>query len=161
MLAFLTYPLALQYLTQLYRNKQTLNNCARLTGLTLKRDKNETTLPFRPFSIFIHKKQHSNPLNPTETVRSLVLEVWYPAAANTVPATSYENEARSGAKFDLLGNASRDVAFKVTDTKYPVVVVSLGYTAYRTIMNRATDQQFALEWLSSSEFAESVDTSKS
>ena len=90
-----------------------------------------------------------------------MLEVWYPAAANTVPATSYENEARSGAKFDLLGNASRDVAFKVTDTKYPVVVVSLGYTGYRTIMNRATDQQFALEWLSSSEFAESVDTSKS
>ncbi|MDM7859220.1 dienelactone hydrolase family protein [Alteromonas sp. ASW11-36] len=147
--------------------------------------------------------QHSNPLDPTETERTLVFEIWYPAAANTAPNTSYENEARSGATFNLLANAARDVAIKNDQDKYPVVVISHGYTGYRTIMfhiaehlashgyvvvgvdhtdstnadvdftvnpgsgflstlmNRATDQQFALEWLATSEFAEHVDTSKS
>lgn len=68
--------------------------------------------------------------------RHLTLEIWYPAAADKTQAlTSYENQSRSGVPFSLQAAAMRDVpVLQNTKTKYPLVVLSHGYTGYRTIM---------------------------
>ncbi|RDV29412.1 acetylhydrolase [Alteromonas aestuariivivens] len=67
------------------------------------------------------------------TDRSLKLEIWYPAAESTQPA-EYINETRSGRVFSVQAGASRDVAVAGGAQKFPVVVLSHGYTGYRTIM---------------------------
>ncbi|MFN6971875.1 MAG: alpha/beta hydrolase family protein [Rheinheimera sp.] len=68
--------------------------------------------------------------------RKLTLEIWYPAATDTSKAfTSYENQGRSGVPFSLQATAMRDVpVLKNGKEKYPLVVLSHGYTGYRTIM---------------------------
>lgn len=68
--------------------------------------------------------------------RKLTLEIWYPAATDTSKTfTSYENQSRSGIPFSLQASAMRDVpVLKSTKEKYPLVVLSHGYTGYRTIM---------------------------
>ncbi|WP_338519802.1 alpha/beta hydrolase family protein [Alteromonas gracilis] len=66
--------------------------------------------------------------------RSLTLEVWYPTAETTTLAT-YSDETRSGKTFEIQANAYRDVAIAESETKYPVVVISHGYTGYRTLMH--------------------------
>jgi predicted dienelactone hydrolase len=67
--------------------------------------------------------------------RPLKLEIWYPAAANAkTPLTSYQNQSRSGVKFNLQAAAMRDVPVLKSSDKYPLVVLSHGYTGYRTIM---------------------------
>jgi len=68
--------------------------------------------------------------------RSLTLEIWYPAAADATAAfTSYENQSRSGVPFSLQARAMRDVpVLKTGKEKFPLVVLSHGYTGYRTIM---------------------------
>ena len=67
--------------------------------------------------------------------RSLTLEVWYPAAPDksAAPAT-YENKTRGHREFELQGVSFRDAAFQNTREKYPLIVLSHGYTGYRTIM---------------------------
>lgn len=64
--------------------------------------------------------------------RSLTLEVWYPAEAGTDKAT-YENVTRLNQPFSLRGEAFRE-AKALTEGSYPLVVLSHGYTGYRTIM---------------------------
>ncbi|MFT5277410.1 MAG: putative dienelactone hydrolase [Glaciecola sp.] len=67
--------------------------------------------------------------------RSLKIEVWYPADfKDGTPLTSYENETRLAKKFSIQANAARDVTPMVSESKYPVVVISHGYTGYRQIM---------------------------
>ncbi|GFD90422.1 hypothetical protein KUL152_26480 [Tenacibaculum sp. KUL152] len=66
--------------------------------------------------------------------RSLMLEVWYPTKEETA-LTQYSDETRSGITFEVQANAYRDVAIAKTDTKYPVIVISHGYTGYRTLMH--------------------------
>ncbi|WP_414829374.1 alpha/beta hydrolase family protein [Alteromonas sp. H39] len=65
--------------------------------------------------------------------RHLKLQVWYPAQATTNQAI-YENQTRSGKPFALQGNAYRDAEIASSETSYPVVILSHGYTGYRTIM---------------------------
>jgi len=64
--------------------------------------------------------------------RPLRLEVWYPAR-QAAALTSYQNQSRSGVPFSLQANASRDSAIDQS-AKFPLVVLSHGYTGYRTIM---------------------------
>lgn len=67
--------------------------------------------------------------------RSLVVEVWYPAAATeTLKPARYENQTRLGKHFSLLGSAYRDAPLLQKDKKTPLVVISHGYTGYRTLM---------------------------
>lgn len=66
--------------------------------------------------------------------RPLTLEVWYPAKPGQQPSASYENETRSGKAFSILGDAQRDAEVLVGEERYPVVVLSHGYTGYRAIM---------------------------
>ena len=66
--------------------------------------------------------------------RTLTLEVWYPTSESGA-LTTYNDETRSGQKFEIQANAYRDVAIAKNENKYPVVVISHGYTGYRTIMH--------------------------
>lgn len=68
-----------------------------------------------------------------EVERSLTLEVWYPAASSAQKAT-YVNETRSGQVFEVQADASRDTPIADADTDFPVIVISHGYTGYRTLM---------------------------
>ncbi len=65
--------------------------------------------------------------------RKLTLEVWYPAEAEGELAV-YDNETRSGIPFSIQGSAYRDSEVAVSEAKFPVIVLSHGYTGYRTIM---------------------------
>lgn len=77
-----------------------------------------------------------DPLTQGPKARHLTLEIWYPAAQDPAkPLTSYQNQSRSGVPFNLQAGAMRDVpVLKNDQEKYPLVVLSHGYTGYRTIM---------------------------
>ncbi|MGB3724915.1 MAG: acetylhydrolase [Glaciecola sp.] len=82
----------------------------------------------------ITNNEHVNPFTQQIEPRKLKLEVWYPSSAKSkVHKTSYENELRSGRSFSIQANASRDVALNDSEN-WPLVVLSHGYTGYRTIM---------------------------
>lgn len=74
-----------------------------------------------------------NDIAGNEVERSLTLEVWYPAASSAQKAT-YINETRSGQVFEVQADASRDAPIAAADTDFPVIVISHGYTGYRTLM---------------------------
>ena len=65
--------------------------------------------------------------------RELTLEVWYPSEKGDATAV-YINETRSGQEFEIQGDAYRDAPVAKNDSRYPVIVVSHGYTGYRTLM---------------------------
>lgn len=65
--------------------------------------------------------------------RSLTIEVWYPSLAKG-QGTQYVNETRSGKPFSISTEAMRDVAIAEHGEAFPVVVLSHGYTGYRTLM---------------------------
>lgn len=66
--------------------------------------------------------------------RPLTFEVWYPTQniADASPAV-YHNQTRLGKPFSIQGTAIRD-AKPNDEQKFPLVVLSHGYTGYRTIM---------------------------
>lgn len=71
--------------------------------------------------------------------RKLTLEVWYPANKDeNRKRAHYKNVTRSHKPFMIQGNAYRNAAFvqnkNTTDKKFPLVVLSHGYTGYRTLM---------------------------
>ncbi|MDT8429434.1 MAG: dienelactone hydrolase [Pseudomonadales bacterium] len=66
--------------------------------------------------------------------RKVTLEIWYPAAQASAEAAVYQNETRTGRPFAVLGTASRDAALAAGNKTYPVVILSHGYTGYRSIM---------------------------
>lgn len=66
--------------------------------------------------------------------RSLTLEAWYPAIAKKDSELAvYRDQTRSGKQFALQGNAYRNATIN-HEEKYPLVVISHGYTGYRTMM---------------------------
>lgn len=76
-----------------------------------------------------------DPATQSIKARPLTLEIWYPAVKDPAQQkTSYKNQSRSGASFQLQASAMRDVPVRKGDEKYPLVVLSHGYTGYRTIM---------------------------
>jgi predicted dienelactone hydrolase len=69
--------------------------------------------------------------------RNLTIEVWYPSLANENKVkTSYNNVTRTGIPFSLQADAIRDAKIiqPKGESKYPLVVISHGYTGYRTLM---------------------------
>lgn len=75
-----------------------------------------------------------DPATQSNHDRTLKVEVWYPAADTAKnKLTTYTNQTRTGKKFTLQADAMRDVAIN-TKQRYPVIVLSHGYTGYRTIM---------------------------
>lgn len=66
--------------------------------------------------------------------RSLTLEVWYPSKINSKSQkATYKNITRLHKPFELQGDAYRN-ASAIKEGKFPLVVLSHGYTGYRTIM---------------------------
>ena len=64
----------------------------------------------------------------------MTLEVWYPAVIkDTDIQTTYENVSRTHKAFSIQGHSVRDAKTNPEKT-YPLVVLSHGYTGYRTIM---------------------------
>ena len=74
-----------------------------------------------------------------ETDRHITVEVWYPAAVDADAAhasyvhANYVNETRSETPFRIAGRAFRDAPARHSGS-YPLVVLSHGYTGYRTLM---------------------------
>jgi predicted dienelactone hydrolase len=67
--------------------------------------------------------------------RVLTVEVWYPAAAGTVPGGSYSALLRDGVtSVELLGRAARD-AVPLAGAVYPLVILSHGYPGNRFLMS--------------------------
>lgn len=67
--------------------------------------------------------------------RPLTLEVWYPAAPHEgATQATYKNMTRGHNEFELQGVSYRDAEMGASGDKYPLVVLSHGYTGYRTIM---------------------------
>ena len=72
-------------------------------------------------------------INGGKEPRALNVEVWYPTAQHQKNST-YENQTRNGKPFSISADVARDADILASDTTYPVVVLSHGYTGYRTIM---------------------------
>ncbi len=71
---------------------------------------------------------------PNVATRRLVLEMWYPAAGTTgASQAEYSDVTRLHKPFTVLGDAWRD-ADPAEGESFPLVVLSHGYTGYRTIM---------------------------
>jgi len=67
--------------------------------------------------------------------RSLVLEIWYPTSQNqNGPMAHYDNETRLGQAFSLQGSAYRDAPVFKGAKPIPLIVLSHGYTGYRSLM---------------------------
>ncbi len=67
--------------------------------------------------------------------RSLTVEIWYPSTAKRPKnVASYSDETRSGKPFTIQGSAYRDIGFSEKTSKFPLLVMSHGYTGYRTMM---------------------------
>lgn len=69
--------------------------------------------------------------------RLLKVEIWYPTPDTpSSKRATYDNQTRSGISFSLQGKAYRDQAVLVASNgeKYPLIVLSHGYTGYRSIM---------------------------
>jgi len=67
--------------------------------------------------------------------RSLTLEVWYPAATDgdrNLALATYDDVTRTGKSFSLLGEAYRDSPISKVKERFPLVVISHGYTGYRS-----------------------------
>ena len=74
----------------------------------------------------------------SEKGRSLTLEAWYPTQDQKEDYAVYQDLTRSHKPFRMQGKAIRDAAplTQINDepAKFPLVVLSHGYTGYRTIM---------------------------
>jgi predicted dienelactone hydrolase len=83
----------------------------------------------------VHEKQLNTQTFTSVQDRPLTLEVWYPAVngAADEPLATYENVTRLHKPFSLLGASHRDAAEHASG-QFPLVVLSHGYTGYRTIM---------------------------
>ncbi len=92
-------------------------------------------LPVGVRTINITNPKQMNPLTGKHADRTLTLEVWYPAQ-NLEQSTlaHYDNVTRLDHKFSIQGAAYRDAAVLESKEKMPLVVISHGYTGYRTLM---------------------------
>jgi len=67
--------------------------------------------------------------------RPLIVEVWYPSNVQTTKKrATYKDVTRLGKSFELQGRAYRNASPVKGDIKFPLVVLSHGYTGYRTMM---------------------------
>ena len=68
--------------------------------------------------------------------RALTIELWHPAPAHQ-NSSQYDNVTRLGKPFSVHANAERNASLlspKDSDSRYPLVILSHGYTGYRTLM---------------------------
>lgn len=78
-------------------------------------------------------EDYKDPFTGENTPRSLKVEVWYPTNQTGATDAVYTNQTRNGISFNIKGGAIRDASISTT-TDVSLIVVSHGYTGYRTIM---------------------------
>lgn len=84
-------------------------------------------------TLTITNSEYIDPFEGTHAPRSLKLEIWYPTADQKEVDAVYSNQTRNGTPFSIKGNAIREA--KASGMKdISVVILSHGYTGYRTIM---------------------------
>ena len=66
--------------------------------------------------------------------RSLTVEIWYPALANTVPGGQYEAVTRDPATTVMLDGYATRGALPTTEGTFPLVILSHGYPGNRWLM---------------------------
>ena len=66
--------------------------------------------------------------------RKLTLEIWYPASVSTQSLATYKDVTRGKQRFTLQGRARRNVPPLAKQRSFPLVILSHGYTGYRTMM---------------------------
>lgn len=85
-------------------------------------------------TIQISNDEYLDPVTLQTGSRKLTLEVWYPSSDSQQKNSSYQNETRSGIAFSVVAKANRNSGLKLGAGQFPLVVLSHGYTGYRTIM---------------------------
>ncbi len=81
----------------------------------------------------IVNENYHDPFDGQLKPRSLKLEVWYPSLQDTEPNASYANQTRGGTPFIIKGGAILNAPpSELNDVS--LVVLSHGYTGYRTLM---------------------------
>ncbi|KPP87893.1 MAG: putative dienelactone hydrolase [Rhodobacteraceae bacterium HLUCCO07] len=121
------------------------------TGSALAENRIDTVRPDAPelaafgaFPVGVQERQFTvsdriDILNVTEDAtpsyeRPLTVEIWYPAAQDTEPGTTYDTVIRDGQTATTLhGRAARDAA--PADGRFPLVVISHGYPGNRFLMS--------------------------
>jgi len=72
--------------------------------------------------------------------RPLTVEMWYPAAEGSTGSTELRAYLRDGTtEVTLTGRAMRDAAPAVSDTPYPLVLISHGYPGNRFLMSHLAE----------------------
>lgn len=70
--------------------------------------------------------------------RGLTVELWYPAAAGTVPGTAYDTILRDGVTpITLHGQAARDA--QAAEGPFPLVIISHGYPGNRFLLSHLAE----------------------
>lgn len=90
-----------------------------------------------PVGVKTIEVNNPNALNLTDFTskanRKLTLEVWYPSQKSDKQTATYQAVTRLHKPFELAGFAHRNTPAR-TEGKYPVIVISHGYTGYRSMM---------------------------
>ncbi|WP_395339137.1 alpha/beta hydrolase family protein [Ningiella sp. W23] len=95
----------------------------------------EGELPIGVATHSITNENYRNPLTGELAPRNLTVEVWYPVQSKGENVTFYEDVTRNKNAFKIQATAYRDLPIIKSEAgKYPVVVLSHGYTGYRSIM---------------------------
>ncbi len=90
-------------------------------------------MPVGVKTLTIIDEDYMDPFDGVQKPRSLKVEVWYPSIEQKDADAVYDNQTRNGIPFKIQGDAIRDAA-SIPLNDISVVVVSHGYTGYRTIM---------------------------
>jgi len=86
-------------------------------------------------TISLVNKSQFDVSSQTTKDRKLTVEVWYPSSVNNESApTSYNDVTRTGIPFSIQAQAYRNSPVINAKEKFPLVVLSHGYTGYRTLM---------------------------
>lgn len=84
-------------------------------------------------TITIVNNKHVKPFEGQLQPRALKVEVWYPSNDHLDPNAVYINQTRGGVPFSINGDATKD-ATPSSLKNISLVVISHGYTGYRTLM---------------------------
>ncbi len=84
-------------------------------------------------TLTVTDEDYTDPFTGENAPRSLKVEVWYPTDQAAADDAVYTNQTRNGISFSITGDAIRDATLNAS-ADASLVVLSHGYTGYRTIM---------------------------
>ena len=84
-------------------------------------------------TLTLENNDYVDPFTGERAPRSLKVEVWYPTDETGATDAIYANQTRNGISFQIKGDAIRDAQVSAPQ-ELSLVILSHGYTGYRTIM---------------------------